>query len=59
MTASMAGNALNLRADEENTYERLILKSFSETAWASPDKAIVLEFSDSQMRSALQALEIR
>lgn len=58
MTAAMAGNALEQQESAETTYQRFILKRFSQLPWAAPDKAIVLEFDRDQAHAAMRAIGV-
>ena len=58
MTAGMAANALELPERAAASYQRFVLKRFSELRWAEPDKAIVLEFDITQANAAMRAIGI-
>ena len=58
MTANMAGNALDREEEAESNRQRIILSQFTQIPYLSPDRAIVLEFTKDQAKSAVNALGI-
>ena len=58
MAAEMAGCAMDHLDEAGNERQRALLERFSGVDFLSPDKAIVLEFSKSEMNSASFALQL-
>ena len=56
MTAEIAGNSLERTEEAETVRQRSYLAQFAQTPYLSPDKAIVLEFSEDQAGSVKAAL---
>lgn len=56
MTAEIAGNSLDRMEEAETAKQRSYLAQFAQTPYLSPDKAIVLEFSEDQAESVKTAL---
>lgn len=58
MTSEIAGSALEQTTAAQTERERHFLTRFSGIPYLSPDKAVVLEFSEDQVRSVKSALGI-
>jgi len=58
MTAEIAGNALDRTETAKTDRERIFLTQFSKISYLSPEKAIVLEFSEDQIKPVKTVLGI-
>ena len=58
MTAEIAGNSLDRMEEAETVRQRSYLSRFARIPYLSPDKAIVLEFSEDRVESVKAALGI-
>ena len=58
MTADMAGNALDRMEEAGSSRESSWMSAFTRVPYLSPDRAVILEFSEAQRRPVLAALGI-